>query len=183
MHSWSLLTASSWKRCGGRRREVTPFLSSGTSSARLVEAMRLLYHPWFIALFALLLCAVSLLEFLNFTGFCYSQQRYLTDDDFFLAAKKRTLDSLKIYPGQIVYDSVEALDRANPRCCKIDREGGDPQESWARAFGWHVVDVEVRIKANDQLDKPYYRTTVSLSSCGRVLASFSNFESDYHRYD
>jgi hypothetical protein len=144
--------------------------------------VRLLHRPWFIVLLAALFCAVLLLEFFNFTGLCYSQRRYLTDDDLFLAAKKRALDSLKTYPGQIVYDSVDALDRANPGCCKINRDGGDPRESWARAFGWYVVDVDVRMKANDQLDKPYYRATVSLSSCGRVLASFSNFETDYRRY-
>jgi hypothetical protein len=90
--------------------------------------MRLLYRPWFIVLLTLLSCALVLLESLNFTGFCYSQRRYLTDDDFFLSAKSVALNDLRRYPGQASYESVEALDHDNPKCCKLNREGGDPHE-------------------------------------------------------
>jgi hypothetical protein len=118
--------------------------------------------------------ALSTVEYLNFSGFCYSQRRYLSADELIAAAIK---DNLKRHSSQSdnfrskIYTSLEEFFRQNPDCCEVSRWNvpfGPPL--LLRAFGVYsaIVDIVYRINDAGGVDN-FYGSLTLVNSCGAIL--------------
>jgi hypothetical protein len=130
-----------------------------------------------------LACLFGVPQFLNFTGFCYGEGRYYSDEEFIDIAIKYNLSRLDSIKGPLnykkprVYRSPRELIEQNPNCCLIYRwGGGDPAADgiWGRIVGFYIVVADIWFKANDSNDSTandnYYNSLVSMNAegCGRT---------------
>jgi hypothetical protein len=122
-----------------------------------------------------LLCAVALVEVLNFTGFCYSQVRYLRDQELIDAAIQYRLADVGDYylsRGAKKYNSVAEFHEINPHCCRLSKWGhpGLGEEGiWLRVIGWYVVVADLWYRFRDAGTNQFWSETVFMNSCGKVL--------------
>jgi hypothetical protein len=127
---------------------------------------------------ALVACAMAIVEYLNFTGFCYADKRYHSDQELIDFAISRGLNFVgelqgsEIYGSgeRTVYESVAQFHQVNPNCCELHRRGHPDLEEgvWPRVFGWYIAVAEIwyRIKSTGQ--NQFYHVTVFMNSCGAV---------------
>src|SRR5260370_20421831 len=85
--------------------------------------------------------AIGMVECLNFTGFCYPQGRYLSDQELIDIAIKSRLQ----YQGaenpeaNKIYRSAEDFRSQNPGCCAVDRSRqAVPDATLSRILGFYV---------------------------------------------
>ena len=128
-----------------------------------------------IVLTAVLFGLFVLLEGLNFSGFCYSKQRYLSDAELIgvavannLARHSPQLDSSR----RKMYSSLSDFFQQNPNCCKLSRWTTSPISSSLslRLFGVYeaLVDIVYRINDGGGVDNFYASMTI-VDSCGKVI--------------
>jgi hypothetical protein len=119
----------------------------------------------------------ALIQYLNFTGFCYRELRYHSDQELIDAAVKYSLKYNKFDPGRLRYSSLAEFYDANPKCCKVHRWGHDLVDGlWTRLFGWHVTVVELKYKIRRQGPKDRFSADVALMACGGVVESWSDVQ-------
>lgn len=127
----------------------------------------------------LLLVGAGIFEYLNFSGFCYSETRYLKNQEFVDAAVRHAIARLDRFPDHLTYSSAEDFHKINPNCCRIYKEGHSslPEGTWVRIFGWYVAVVRVWYKVRENSPNNYYDSYVSLNACGKVLEFKGTLES------
>ena len=120
----------------------------------------------------------TFVEALNFSGFCYSTGRYLSDDEMIWAAVKYNSGRPPFEGDREEYASLQELYERNPRCCSVDRsgEGRFMDGPWVRLFGWYVVLVNARYKFLTSGEKVIYNSDIGMNACGMVLDRFGNLE-------
>lgn len=126
----------------------------------------------FLALLVFL-SPLILLEYLNFTGFCYSQGRYYSDEQLIdIAISDITRTHSPSNPEKNKrYESVGEFRQQNPECCIVYNYGHpflDP--IWVRIFGFYRVLVEVWYRANESsgIDN-FYDSLTSFDACGQII--------------
>jgi hypothetical protein len=127
---------------------------------------------------AALLCAVAIVEYLNFTGFCYADKRYHNDQeliDFAITHGLKFVSELQgseIYGAgePIQYSSLAQFHQMNPGCCVLHKRGHPDLEEglWVRAFGWYIVVAEIWYRIKTPGPNDFYRITVFMNSCGAI---------------
>jgi hypothetical protein len=121
------------------------------------------------------LCGLAVLQYLNFTGFCYGAGRYLSDQELLDLAIESKLARQSVGNPETnrLYKSVEEFRSQNPQCCELVRTGHEIIDSIiSRLFGFYVSVARLHYKANEspEIDN-YYAADISMSACGRVLKS------------
>src|SRR4051812_6166251 len=111
------------------------------------------------------LCVFLCIEYLNFSGFCYSQRRQLSDAELISAAVTENLR--RHGPGsdrRKMYGSLDEFYRENSNCCLLNRWNIDPcgDSIFFRLLGAYqvVVDVVYRINDGTGVEQFYKSTTV-----------------------
>jgi hypothetical protein len=119
---------------------------------------------------------------LNYSGFCYSKKRWLSDEEIIRAAvfqanSSTTLAVLGIRNG-VPYESVDDLLAANPGCCSIGHDGGGegPRKPFSTfekltGFGGEVVTIKFTAKCMDEYGRQQparLRLTLAVTNCGLV---------------
>lgn len=127
----------------------------------------------------LFLVGVGIFEYLNFSGFCYSERRYLKDQELIDAAVRHAIARLDRFPNHLTYSSAEEFHSVNQNCCRIYKEGHPslPEGTWVRILGWYVAVVRVWYKVEENGPRNYYDSYVSLNACGQVLQFKGTLES------
>ncbi|MFT6332160.1 MAG: hypothetical protein ACJAW3_000488 [Lentimonas sp.] len=100
-----------------------------------------------------------IIQFLNWTGFCYSEKRYLADQEIIekTVAISRDEDLKKEYEN-------------NPDCCEL-KNGHEFLSGFEtflnNLFGYYVYEVNVFFKDNSSFieNYPYYMRGISINSC------------------
>lgn len=130
------------------------------------------------------LCALIVYETLNFTGFCYEQKRYLSDEELINAAVRYEIgEQYNLHAHNIDdrpawtrrYISVEEFHHINPNCCFVHRWGfpGNYGEGiWTRIFGWYVALVDLQFRTRDTGPKQFYSAAAFVNACGAVGETF-----------
>lgn len=102
----------------------------------------------------MLLCLLLVVQFLNFSGFCYSEGRYLSEEEL-----------MKKVFGKLYED--------NPGCCYISSENGVYETAlWHfinNLFGRHLHLAE-KVQLDDEPSEPQYPyriSTISVDVCGK----------------
>jgi hypothetical protein len=116
------------------------------------------------------LTVLAVVQFLNFTGFCYSQGRYYSDQDVLDLAIAHTVTP-KDPERSKLYSSAQEFRDQNPNCCILHR-WGDPllDPIWVRFFGFYVAVADIWFKAPDaQSIYGFYNSFVPVNACGRIL--------------
>src|SRR6266478_3225607 len=108
-------------------------------------------RPLMYSLGAAILCTFTLIEYLNFTGFCYAQRRYFGEQELVDFAIKRE-----------IYGSVEDFHKVNPNCCILYRWGHpDLAEGiWVRSFGWYISVAEIWYRLSTKSPSKFFRAHV-----------------------
>jgi hypothetical protein len=123
---------------------------------------------------------VALFQGLNFTGFCYHQGRFYSDEQLIDAAIRRNIEMQSMTPEpKKQYDSIEAFKRLNPDCCEV-RRWGDPSLDpiWVRIFGFYRAMVDVWYRTNEEGGPDrFYWSLVSFDNCGRIVRTQGIVES------
>jgi hypothetical protein len=126
---------------------------------------------WWIGL--ALLCALASFEYLNFTGFCYSQKRYLGDEELLGIAVMfdiaRYNESREEFNKK--YRSLEEFNEINPKCCVLYRSSHlIPDAVFSRILGYFVSVAEISYQSSDstRVDRFYY-SLVYMDACGKVV--------------
>jgi hypothetical protein len=119
---------------------------------------------------------VVLFESLNFTGFCYSEGCFFSDEQFIDSAILYNINARSLTPGpQKRYDSIEEFKRLNPDCCEV-RRSGDPFLDpiwWNRIFGFYTVMVDLWYRTNEAGGPDaFYNSLISFDACGRRGEAF-----------
>jgi hypothetical protein len=95
----------------------------------------------------------------------------LSDHEFIVKAAQQAIEDSRRHQDAIPYASVDDFFGGNPNCCLLFRDGHPvlTEGNWVRALGWYVAVVEVWHKVRELGPDNYYRSYVSLNSCGKVL--------------
>jgi hypothetical protein len=120
----------------------------------------------------------ALIQYLNFTGFCYRELRYHSDQELIDAAVKYSLKYNEFDPGRLRYSSLADFYAANPKCCRIYRWGHHLLDDglWTRLFGWHTTLVTLDYKVAPQGPKDTFSAGVVLMQCGGVVDFWSSVQ-------
>jgi hypothetical protein len=126
-----------------------------------------------IALGVALICAIVLVEYLNFSGFCYSERRYPSDAELIARAIAYNLERHSPDSSRSkMYASLDDFYRENPKCCEILRWSSGPfgNPLILRLFGVYesLVDIAYRINDGGGVDNFYGSMTI-VNSCGKIL--------------
>jgi hypothetical protein len=125
--------------------------------------------------FAALCGAFAIIECLNFSGFCYSQARWLSDADLIRHAIQYNLQKQpKKGDGIVEYDSVETFLDRNRNCCVILRRDRGEFENvldgiWVRLVGWYVLVVDAWYQFKETGPDNFIQSAVAMTSCGDFL--------------
>ena len=122
-----------------------------------------------------LVAGLSLIQFLNFTGFCYRDLRYYSDQEFKDAAVRSILsDQAKRASSQQYFPSIREFYNDNPDCCRIYRWRDDPLVSlWARVFGWYVVLIDVIYRLPWYAENRYFNANAYADACTAVFKVYT----------
>jgi hypothetical protein len=128
-----------------------------------------------IAVCAVVGCAIALAEYPNFSGYCRSQQRYLSDAELIASAIKNNLARHSPEANssrQKSYASIDEFYQQNPNCCVLHRWDSGPfgNSVLLRFFGFYeaLVDIFYRINDSAAVDN-FYGSMSIVDSCGRVM--------------
>lgn len=126
-----------------------------------------------IVVIALLAVALAVVQYLNFSGFCYEHGNFYSDrelEDIAIRAQMKFQDPNNPERNH-VYKSVEEFRAENAGCCRVYRSGHAlPNSILVRIVGWYVSDTEVAYRANDSRGKyPFYLSDTFMNSCGKRL--------------
>jgi hypothetical protein len=127
---------------------------------------------------ALMLFLIAL-GYLNATGFCYRESRYLTNKQLISAAAIEAVKTNRAYAAieqRIEYASATDLIARNPDCCIVIKDVGDQSAdpflrdvAPDRIFGSYVLAVEVIYRARQDGPKPFDHHTYYLGACAERL--------------
>jgi hypothetical protein len=124
------------------------------------------------------LMSVALIQFLNFTGFCYGQRRYLSDKELIEAGIAYQMNNTREYysQGAIKYSSKENFIQLNRGCCFLTRDGhpGLDLEIWGRIFGWYYAVVEIWYRLKNEGAQQFWYEYVYVDACGKVGFSWGH---------
>ena len=142
----------------------------------------LIFSP-FVLLLSIFLISASL----NYSGFCFKEMRYLTNEEKirFVFDYQNSRDTMPIdtvnketqYYKQIKYKSFEEFIRSHPNCCQVNPGGGydlPPPEFLDRITGYNSGDVivlnfEVRyLDENNNGQSRKFKFENALQNCGEI---------------
>jgi hypothetical protein len=128
-----------------------------------------------ISILAIAAAAVGAFGYLNATGFCYSQAKYLNDADLIREAIQYSLQKPPSDGADVIqYDSVETFISRNRDCCVILRQDRGEFENvlaerWVRLIGWYVLVVDVWYQFKEAGPNNFYEASIAMTSCGKFV--------------
>jgi hypothetical protein len=125
----------------------------------------------FIAILALA-AIVMAIEFLNFTGFCYSKGRFLTEEELVDRAIQFAMhrQDRNTMDRNIVYGSLEEFRERNPGCCTLSKwASASTYPILDRLLGYYVCDAEIYYVANTAPNGNFYDLILSVDACGKIV--------------
>ncbi len=140
-------------------------------------------RPLMYSFGAAILCTFTLIEYLNFTGFCYAQRRYFGEQELVDFAIKRAIHFSDLVTSDVrereIYGSVEDFHKVNPNCCILYRWGHpDLAEGiWVRSFGWYISVAEIWYRLSTKSPSKFFRAHVFMSACGEIKDVQGSIES------
>ena len=134
--------------------------------------MRLGWRSYTAAV-TVLCCAAWLARvgYLNFTGYCRAEGRYLDRQEFIDAAARYNLSRYDpVGERSLKYESLQDFYAKNPNCCDFFKSlHYDQNPNYMRIFGFYNVAVGICYKMNDKPDtENFYSSEVIVDACGKV---------------
>jgi hypothetical protein len=137
----------------------------------------------------LLAIGLGVIEYLNFTGYCYAEARYLGDHELIKAVIANALKHVPDTPEITRYSSVDDLLARNPDCCAVHRQDRGVFEgllpgTWVRSFGWYIAAVEVVYRYRETPSMNYLDSFTLVNACGSIgerLAPYSSSPRNSHQ--
>lgn len=126
-----------------------------------------------LILFSVLLLTLGAFQFLNFTGFCYADMRYFSDQELLDRAlfgkegpKMTYAEKLAATPNAKLKSSLEGP-AVYPDCCIVRRLRWD-RHFWRTFFQGYRVEIEIVLprKTEPENTNPYKERTHYIKSCG-----------------
>jgi hypothetical protein len=121
----------------------------------------------------IVVAAVAIFLPLHLTGFCFSEMRYIGEDEFIEQALLYRAASIKGLPTPVTLEDVRTYRRANPKCCRVEGPAFPLNSTFAdRLFGtkttWvRIVHQLTEEKAASYKGDTYYEAYIALDRCGR----------------
>lgn len=123
--------------------------------------------------------AIAVFEYLNFTGFCYSESRHPSDQELIDAVIRYEINHISSYylaRGAKKYASVEEFHQLNPICCRLDKWGDPAFSIWDRRYGiWvrrilgqELLIVRLRYRTKDEGLYQFTGAHYLIDACGKV---------------
>jgi hypothetical protein len=124
----------------------------------------------FLGSLVLAVAIIGVFEYLNFSGYCYSECRYLSDRELIEKAVQYNLKNPPGVGGVTQYASLDEFFAMNADCCFLERGGHETLQegTWVRLFGWYVAVADIWYRLGDVGLDAYYNSLVALNSCGQV---------------
>ena len=122
----------------------------------------------------LVIAAVAVVEYLNFSGFCYPQRRYLSSNELIASAIQDNLRRHSPAPNATrrkMYVSLEEFYQQNPDCCELSRWDTGPfgNSVLLRLLGHYEALVNIVYRINDGPgEESFYGSMTLVGSCGAV---------------
>lgn len=132
---------------------------------------------------------LSVIEYFNFTGYCYAEARYLSDDELIETVIAGFLKHVPDTAEIVQYSSVEDVLARNPDCCAVHRRHRGVFEPllpgiWVRTFGWYIAAVEVAYRYRETPSMNYLDSFTLVNACGRIgerLGPYSSSPAKSHQ--
>jgi hypothetical protein len=120
-----------------------------------------------------IVAVIIVVEYLNFTGFCYTDKRYHSDQELTDFAITRALEFGKDTDSPEepkIYRSIDEFHEVNPDCCVLYKWGHPGQEEgiWVRIFGWYISVAEISYLNKTSGQERFYQAEVYMSACGEI---------------
>jgi hypothetical protein len=116
---------------------------------------------------------IGVIEYFNFTGFCYSQRRWLGNQELINAAIKYELSHVRgpYALGALSYSSLDEFKELNPQCCDLDRSGNNPalDGKWVRSLGIYNAAIHLHYRFRQTGQQQFWFETLFVNACGRFL--------------
>lgn len=114
---------------------------------------------------------LGVVQYFNFSGFCYPMARWFSDRELLDVAVLRTLRNQG--PNSLrskQYSDIESFYRQNQHCCEISRWDTNLAEPFIlRLFGFYtaVASIHYRSSYIPSVDS-FYDSIVLLNACGKI---------------
>jgi hypothetical protein len=119
-----------------------------------------------------LAAAFGLVEYLNFSGFCWSERRYFSDRELIDRAilfDLKALEDTDYIKDRKRYGSLDEFYAANPDCCRLVRgEHHLRAEADWRWLGGYTAVAEVFYRLRDAGPRQFFYRYSLVSACGSV---------------
>jgi len=162
-------------------------------------------HIIVISILSLPLAYLTYLGGMNYSGYCFAEDQYLTTDEKIRIAfnhinNKRTRTGLRIREGEnsvvksfehIPYISFEEYLKANPDCCSVGKSVFSdlaPPDFFDRITGYNSAKVvalnfkinyyDPEIRTVNNVEKTFYYL---LTNCGKIRSGVSYFTKDIQK--
>ncbi len=101
---------------------------------------------------------------LSYTGYCFAQDKYLSDDEYIRGALSRIAWQLKVEDAK---STPEDYVRSHPGCCSVDHHAS----SWFdKIFNSYYAEVELNYELEPEMAKrrgvSFYHQYVEVTACG-----------------
>lgn len=144
---------------------------------------------WILSLFIFVILPITAVQIiiparLNYSGYCWEQNRWLSDEEFLLAIAEKAevgkvLQDIKKEKGNISKEDIKNFLKENPECCiftrgyteKID---GEIIGFISRISGFNYASAQVEYKRTDEdrkmngWDEDYYQESLSVDACAKI---------------
>jgi hypothetical protein len=119
----------------------------------------------------IVLGAFGLFQFLNWTGFCYGQFRYVREKELIEIAARMVMARYEPHGERNkYYSSLEDFFAQNPNCCEVHYGSALNSSPLGRVVGFYDMIVEVHYRMSDTAPKyKYYDALIRMNACGRRL--------------
>lgn len=132
---------------------------------------------------------IAVFQYLNFTGFCYSEWRYPSDQDLIDTVIRYEIDHISTYylaRGAKKYASVEEFHQLNPICCRVNKWGDLQFGLWRRryvilrrVFGQEILTIELWYRFSDEEPNKFSRAYYLIDACGKVREGVGGGTGEY----
>jgi len=117
---------------------------------------------------------IVLAGFLNATGFCFHQLRYLTKEEFVDIALTSTGPRIADFPSDVENPARSYL-MSHPHCCFVTPSGAWGNSLFENAIGWRTTVVRIAFPMKlEQIEQApnegaFYELFLMMDSCGDAL--------------
>ncbi len=107
---------------------------------------------------------------LSYTGYCFAQDKYLSDDEYIWGALSGITWQIKVKDAK---STPEDYVRSHPGCCSVNHQASSWFDNILNSYYVNVeLNYEVEPKMTKFIGTPFYNAYVAVTACGVAVETY-----------